>query len=198
VHVVALSADAYKTTRDQVMAVGMNGFLAKPVQPDDLEALLLDAFGAAVPDGGGATAAGAVPAATPASARPTSARTARRRFRSGDVAMYLNMAAVGELFAGVSVSRYRSLLADFFGPASDSIAQLLSALDAGDTSDLHHRAHAVKGAASSLGLQALQTQVLGIEENGPQYDRAQCDDAARQLRETIDTTKALCERMGLL
>ncbi|MBL0089588.1 MAG: response regulator [Ideonella sp.] len=46
VRIVALTADAYKSTRDQVFAVGMDGFLAKPVQPDTMKALLFETFGA--------------------------------------------------------------------------------------------------------------------------------------------------------
>jgi len=205
VQIVALSADAYKTTRDQVFAVGMNGFLAKPVQPDDVEALLLATFGAAAP-APKAAASLPSPAPSPLAASPLAAppapvvapRPARRRFRSGELAVHLDMTVIGELFVGISIPRYRALLVDFFGASADSIDALLAALDHADAAALKTRAHSVKGAAASLGLRGIHTLALRIEQDGPAYDAAQCAAAAAQLREVLATTRAMGERMGLL
>ncbi len=46
VPIVALTADAFADTRQRVVDAGMNNFLSKPVQPDDIEALLNALFGA--------------------------------------------------------------------------------------------------------------------------------------------------------
>ena len=46
VPIVALSADAFADTRARVLGAGMNNFLSKPVQADDIEAMLIAMFGA--------------------------------------------------------------------------------------------------------------------------------------------------------
>jgi len=46
VPIVALTADAFADTRQRVLQAGMNYFLAKPVQADDIEGLLNALFGA--------------------------------------------------------------------------------------------------------------------------------------------------------
>ena len=45
VPIIALSADVFSETRERVQLAGMNSFVAKPVRPDDIIAVLTDTFG---------------------------------------------------------------------------------------------------------------------------------------------------------
>ena len=57
-------------------------------------------------------------------------------------------------------------------------------------------AHAVKGASASLGLRAVHGLALRIETEGAAFSPADCRAAAAELRELLDTSRALLQRMG--
>ena len=130
------------------------------------------------------------PLALPAPAAP------RRRFRASDVAAQLDMAVIGDVCVGVTLAGYQSVLTGFLNDESGSSAQLLTALERGDAASLRPLAHAVKGAAASLGLRAVQALALQIETEGASYDPDTCTSAAAQLRDLLDTARALLQRMG--
>lgn len=129
---------------------------------------------------------------------PVMSASARRRFRAADVALHLDMAVIGDVCIGVSLAGYRSVLAGFLSDESSSQAALLAALDAGQFSALPGLAHAVKGAAASMGLRTIRLQAQQIEVGGAAFDRSDCLRAATALREHQNTTRALLQRMGFL
>lgn len=195
VPIVALTADAFEESRDRAHAAGMNGFLSKPVRSDQVEAVLTQLFG----DRGAAMAPHpATPLQLAVPAAPAGPRAPRRRFRAGDVACHLNMGMVGEVCIAVSLQGYRSLLESFLGDEAGGFGQLYLALDTHARDALPSAAHSVKGAASSLGLQALAQAALRIEKEGATFSAAQCQEAGAELRELQHTAHALCQRMGLV
>ena len=222
VPVVALTADAFAETRERVIAAGMNNFLSKPVQPDDIQALLGRLFGERARPGPAAagntkpipptilanpepaspapvTVRSPAPAApAQAAAQPAVDSVPRRRFRTSDVAAHLDMAAIGDVCVGVTLAGFQSVLAGFLDDEAASSANLLAALDRGDTPALQALAHAVKGAAASLGLRAIHTLAQTIEADGAGWNAADCSSAAAQLREHLSTAKALLQRMGFI
>ena len=235
VPIVALTADVYTATRDRVKAAGMDRFLAKPVRPDDIEALLTQLFGARarpqrpLPTGDlagdlAAMAAGALPTPDQEPTMPHDPNaapdpgTARRRFRSGDVAEHLDMVVIGEVCVGVTLQGFGGLLRGFLEDDSASLARLLAALDQADAQALKARAHAVKGAAASLGLRAIHQLARDIEvaatrqdaahdtdldpdldaSLGATLDATHCQQSAQRLRALVATARALCLRMGFL
>ncbi|OYV00370.1 MAG: hybrid sensor histidine kinase/response regulator [Burkholderiales bacterium PBB5] len=223
VPIVALTADVYTATRERVRAAGMDQFLAKPVRPDDIEALLARLFGARArsqppqgpdsPDGPDRPAsdladACASPTLDQEPTMPHDPRaapdpsTARRRFRSGDVAEHLDMVVIGDVCVGVTLQGFGGLLRGFLEDDSASLARLLAALDQADAPALKARAHAVKGAAASLGLRAIHQLARDIEAAATGQDTASfaadCQLSALRLRDLVATARALCQRMGFL
>ena len=214
VQIVALTADAFADTRQRVFDAGMNNFLSKPVQPDDIEALLSALFGvrargqraggADFDDSALAPLLADDPAATPAppplkkptSPPPQAAAAPRRRFRASDVAAHLDMAVIGDVCVGVTLDGYQSVLAGFLGDESGSTANLLAALGRADGAALKPLAHAVKGASASLGLRAVRGLALRIETEGDGFSPGDCAAAAAELRELLDISRALLQRMG--
>ena len=138
------------------------------------------------------------PPHTPTPAPPAPAGLVRRRFLSSDVARHLDMAVVGDVCVAVGLAGYRSVLASFMGDESGSQAALLAALLAGDQAALPARAHAVKGAAASLGLRSVQAAALRLEVADTSLSAEACAAAATELRELLDTTSALLQRMGFV
>ncbi len=216
VPIVALTADAFADTRQRALAAGMNNFLSKPVQADDIESLLVTLFGhrahgaRPAPAPLQATAAlappmpmpttpptGLPPPAAPAAAAPTAAGAApRRRFRASDVATHLDMTVIGDVCVGVGLTGYRSVLVGFLGDESGSQAALLAALDQADTAAVRERAHAVKGAAASMGLRAVRDAASRLETDAQHLGNADRAAAAADLRHLLDTARALLQRMG--
>jgi signal transduction histidine kinase/DNA-binding NarL/FixJ family response regulator/HPt (histidine-containing phosphotransfer) domain-containing protein len=189
VPIVALTADAFRETRDRLLAGGMDGFLAKPLELPALQDLL---------QAHGGHSEMAAPAASEPAAQRTAARPrSKRRFRAGEVAQALDMAVIGELWVGISIDSYRTLLQGFFADESGSMQILRSALQSGESGLLKEHAHAVKGAAGSLGLRALHVLAREIEQEGAGFDAAACTLRADALDQTLEHTRALCERMGV-
>jgi HPt (histidine-containing phosphotransfer) domain-containing protein len=226
VPVVALTADAFADTRQRVLEAGMNNFLSKPVQVDDIEALLAAMFGARAQarpadaadfeDSGlspwlqDTTATDtAPPSVTTALLPPTSAPAqaaepagapagARRRFRTSDVAAHLDMGVIGDVCVGVTLAGYQSVLIGFLDDEAGSSANLLAALDKGDSAALKRLAHTVKGASASMGLRAINAMAVQIESEGAGFSQSDCEGAAEHLRDLLGTAKALLQRMGFI
>ena len=216
VPIVALTADVFADTRRRMLAAGVNNFLSKPVQADDISLLLVARFGhraqaarpAPAPLLASATATPTMPRSPPstpilplsprAPAAGSAAGTAapRRRFRATDVATHLDMAVIGEVCVGVGLAGYRSVLASLLADESGSQAALLAALAQADSAALRDRAHAVKGVAASLGLRALCAAASRLETDADRLDGSDRAAAAADLRCLLDTAQALLQRMG--
>ncbi len=106
------------------------------------------------------------------------------------------MAVIGDVCVGVGLAGYRSVLGDFLGDESGSQAALLAALEQADSDAMRDRAHAVKGAAASLGLRALRDAATRLESEAASRDYAERAAAASQLRDLLETARALLQRMG--
>ena len=139
-----------------------------------------------------------VPPPAHTTAPPAPAGRVRQRFRSSDVVLHLDMAVVGDVCVAVGLAGYRSVLASFLGDESGSQAALLAALLGSDRTALPARAHAVKGAAASLGLRSVQAAALRLEADGAGLSAAACASAATDLSELLATTRALLQRMGFV
>ena len=212
VTVVALSADVFSETRERVQRAGMSHFLAKPVQPDDIRDLLNQLFGsenAAAPGASPGSPAQAqapenaplsMPAPTPVPAKPLAPAPgpdAPRRFRSADVAAHLDMATIGNVCVGVSLSGYRQLLTGLIADQAGNQAALLAALDGAHVDALHDLAHSIKGAAASLGLRSVAAVARHIEAEATGMSADDCAVQAALLRQHLADTQALLLRMGL-
>ena len=134
----------------------------------------------------------APPSAAPAPQAP------RRRFRAADVAVQLDMVVIGDICVGVSLSGYRSVTLGVLNDESGSLAALLDALDSARAAALPALAHAVKGAAASMGLRAVHALAQRIEADGAGYSALDCHAAAAALRDRLATTRALLDRMGFV
>lgn len=194
VPVVAVTADAYAHTRDRLLAGGMDGFLGKPLNLSELQAVLQAHGGSAemVDTAPPQAAPAAEPAAPPAN-RPRK----RPRVRPGDLAELLDMAVVGDVCVGVGLDGYRPLLQGWLDDESTARRNLVDALQAGDGDPIRPLAHAVKGSAGSLGLKAVQALARRLETDATSLPADALRAAAEELDTLVQRSRAVCQRMGL-
>ena len=180
----------------------MKNYLSKPVQPDDIKGLLVARFGAralGVHPAPAFSETAEVPVSSPSHpASPGSTPSNRRRFRASDVAQHLDMAVIGDICVGVSLTGYRTVLKGFLDDNGGSMAALLAALDAAETLRVPALAHAVKGSAASMGLRSIQNLCTGLEADGASFGPPRCQAAAASLRDLVTTANGLLQRMGFL
>ena len=168
--IVMISADILSGTRHVALQAGVNGFIAKPVNPDSLRQALAR---------GRMTAPEEPPESSelPASAEPKAGSSSGGSSASQavlDAAVYQAFVA---LMPRQSVDRqWRAL----FGPDSAEITPIASALAAHDWPAASRRAHQLKGVCMLMGLTALANALSHIEQVA---DHAPADSPSALLKQ---------------
>ncbi|WP_082150810.1 PAS domain S-box protein [Chromobacterium sp. LK1] len=144
--VLAMTANAFDEDRKHCLAAGMNDFVAKPVDPEQLFGMLLKWL--PMPENGAYPLEPSLP--------PGAARRALLMALPGlDLEAGLRM--VGDL------TRLERLLHKFVPAHQQDMARLEQLLAAGEQDEGRHIAHALKGAAGSLGLTRAQAEAAALE-----------------------------------
>lgn len=146
--VLAMTANAMSSDRDSCLAAGMNGHVAKPIDPDELFARLLQW----VPARSDAAAVAAAPA-VPATALPD----ALSRIEGLDTAAGLRR-VLGKPAA------YESLLRKFTAGQAAAVQNTRDFLAAGQAQDALRSMHTLKGTAGTIGAAPLARLAEAVEK----------------------------------
>jgi two-component system sensor histidine kinase/response regulator len=163
VPIYAMTAHATLEERDRCLARGMQGHIAKPIDP----ALLFSALGKLA---GRVPEAGTSSAATEA-VEPVPIASADQSTLAGADQSTLDLPAVDGLDTADGLRRvggnrklYQKLLRQFASSQASAGAQIRAALETGDIESATRQAHTLKGVAGSLGAGPVQAAAAAVEE----------------------------------
>jgi signal transduction histidine kinase/CheY-like chemotaxis protein len=148
VPIIAMTANAMTSDRDACLAVGMDDYIAKPVNRRTL-AKLMDKWAQRV--------VAAAPVAPPnaAASAPLPVEAAPK----GDI----DVEAQADLVDALGAESFAGLLANFARSLETKVAAIEAALTAGNSDALRRTSHELRGAGTNLGFTGLALSLAEIE-----------------------------------
>ena len=143
--IVAMTAHAQQSDRDKCLAVGMDDYLAKPIRPGDLRAIIEKW---ALPGNSVSKAAISAGSKTETAIEPP-----------------VEMDRLNDLTDG-NVDSLRELVEMFFKQTSGQFTQIQTALDSGQSETVRRVAHSCAGASATLGMMRLGQLMRDLEKVG--------------------------------
>ncbi|WP_321493786.1 response regulator [uncultured Desulfobacter sp.] len=143
--IIAMTADAMSGVKEEVLAIGMNDYVTKPINPSEFFKVLVKWI-------------------TPGKRESKKPNTGAGQADEPGLPVLKGIdSAQGLARMGQKKERYIRILAKFHCENQDTIAALEKAIQAQDQSTAVRIAHTVKGLAGTIGAQALQTAAAALE-----------------------------------
>jgi CheY-like chemotaxis protein/HPt (histidine-containing phosphotransfer) domain-containing protein len=177
VPIIAMTAHAMRGDREKCLEAGMNDYVAKPVQPDELMAAIQRQSRHSAPDPGSGEAA------APAGSVPDS-----RKILDWESLV---------LRLGGDVELAQDILVGFIEDAPKQMAALRAALEAGDTEALRRNAHTLKGSSANVSATALQDAAFSMESAGVRGDGEAATSAMAELEKAFECLRQAVERLRI-
>jgi len=171
--IIAMTAAALEEDRDRCLAAGMDDYLTKPIQPDELAAVLVRWTGGTVSEG-------------------PSAGSHHTLSTEGSI---LNR--FDDLQANGLEELLPRLVASFLKRAPGYLLDLADALDQDDLDAFANSAHSLRGAAGNLGATAMASLCEELENLGRSRRPRAAPDLLLRLQAEYDAVRRVLEGVAL-
>ena len=182
VAIIATTANAMAGDREKCLAAGMNGYIAKPLRPGELEQAIEDWTG-------GMRAPGPPPVPSPAAAAPATPAVPP----APPIAAAFDREDLLERVMGNQDLAYR-IIRGFVEDMPGQIAALAQAVSEGDSKQVRLLAHSIKGAAASVGGTDMRQAAWKLEQEGSSGDLAAAIADLPELSASFERVRPVMER----
>lgn len=165
--IIAMTAHALKGFQDRCLAAGMNGYLAKPVNPHELASMLSQFLSAT-------TTVGPADNSTQVIAEPDIFDAKAWLAQTGADAEFL-----------------KEVLTTYICDVEGRLTLLQEALKNGRSDDIRKQAHAIKGASSTMGMAEMQRLSADLEKQAEAGAIADLELHLRHLAEAFEHVRKL-------
>ncbi|MBI3879768.1 MAG: response regulator [Verrucomicrobia bacterium] len=164
--IIAMTANSMVGDREKCLAAGMDDYLAKPLRPETLGAML-EKWGAFL--GQRKSAPVAQPSAPAQPATPAAAASAPAA--NGNEAAPVDMDRL-DYFTGGSADGLKDIVDVWFKQTEKQLEQIASAIERQAAPEIRSVAHGSVGASATCGMNAIVPQLRELERQGKENDLA--------------------------